>query len=130
MSDELELSNLLTDLGCEVGRSKNGRLLRIDNRPCSTEPGRELLDRIIGCDALRELYLRDVCGFLNENFAAVAAMKKLQVLDVEGSDLNDASLEQIAGSPTLRVLNIRRTRVTDERVAGLRKKMINTRIIS
>ena len=61
--------------------------------------------------------------------AEIAALTKLKVLDVEGSDLTDLSVEQMTECVSLQVLNVRATQVTQDCVSRLRKIMIGTRII-
>ena len=126
---EPELARQLADLGCEVGRSKNGRLLRVDQRQCPDDLDPAILRRILGCTALKELYLRNSREFINERIGEIASLPKLKVLDIEASDITDDSLARLADCPSLQILNIRQTGVSESRVAALRKIMINTRII-
>ncbi len=128
--DERLLGEQLAAAGCAIGMSKGGRLLRIDNRNCRQPLNPRLLLALLQCTRLQEVYLREVTGFLNENMPSIAALENLQVLDVEGSDLTDKALDQLAGCRKLQVLNARRTQITPARVAQLRKRMIATRIIS
>ena len=51
------------------------------------------------------------------------------MLDVEGCTLDDVSVEKLTDHPSLQVLNVRNTQVTEACVARLRKVMIGTRII-
>ena len=119
----------LQRLGCDVGRSKNGRLLRVDNRPCSESLPIALLQQMLSCEALKELYLRNVDEFLLANSAELAGLTKLKVLDVEGSNLDNDSIRHFQDCPALQVLNVRGTQVAESVVTELRKAMINTRII-
>ena len=129
MSDERELAQQLLDQGFAVGRSKKGRLLRVDCRGSGDPPQRELVSKIVSCEKLRELYLPGLTGCLNDCCDRIAGLQFLQVLDVEGSDLTNESADQLVSCPTLSVLNVRDTCVTPERVDELRKVMIGTRII-
>jgi len=129
MSDDREFADRLAAAGCVVGLSKKGRLLRVDNRKCPSNLDLETLRTIVVCSAIRELYLRNLSGFLNEQVGEFASMKSLKVFDVEGSDLTNDSVERLAGNESLQVLNVRNTQVTKECVARLRKLMIGTRII-
>ncbi len=128
--DEQALARQLQELGCAVGRSKSGRLLRVDNRNCTTPLNSELLTSLLQCTALKEVWLRQVTGFLNSHIESVAALPRLKSLDVEGSELTDQSLRQLADCRDLQVLNVRNTQVSPACVAELRKSMIGTRIIA
>lgn len=125
----INLIERLRELGCQVGVAKSGRILRVDNRDCPTPLPREILDQIVECDSLKELYLRSVVDWLNPNVSKIAALQKMKQLDVEGSDFNDDSLMCLKGCPALQVLNVRNTHVSESTVSELRKLMINTRII-
>ncbi len=118
----------LQQLGLSVGRSKSGKLLRVDFRPATSPPNPETVLRVLDCVSLRELYFGDVFD-INQFAVSLSRLGHLQVLDVAGSDFADASLTTISELPRLQVLNVRGTAVSAEQVARLRKKMINTRII-
>ncbi len=127
--DEREFGERLARTGCRTAFSKSGRLLRIDNRDCKLSLEAATLDGIVNCDALRELTLCAVTGWLNDNVAVIAGLKNLRSLDVEGSDLNDQSLAVLADCGNLQVLNVRTTQVSRAQVTEIRKRMIQTRII-
>ncbi|MGI9516747.1 MAG: hypothetical protein ACR2NP_06875 [Pirellulaceae bacterium] len=127
--DEQALADQLQELGCAIGRSKKGRLLRVDNRECPAPLAQALLVQILACSALREIWLRHVSGFLNDHIETIAALPRLKSLDIEGSDLTNESLRRLTGCRELQVLNVRQTRVSEACVSDLRKSMINTRII-
>lgn len=129
MTDERQLADQLSKLGLSIGRSKSGRLLRVDDRDCAEPLDNESLVRVIACSALKELYLQNHSGCLNQQIQQLAALKNLRVLDLENSDFTDESVEQLAVMAKLQVLNVRGSRVTQECVVRMRKIMINTRII-
>ena len=126
---DLELIEQLLATGFEVGKSKGGTLLRVDNRNSGASLPSDLFAPVLQASTLREIYLRGSSGMLNEQIEALVALPRLQVLDVENSDLNDASLQQLASMATLQVLNVRGTQVTAGQIAITRKSMIGTRII-
>ncbi len=128
-SSESELADQLKAAGCAVGRSKSGRLLRVDNRECPNQLQPDLLRQVLACTALKELYLRGSTEFLNHSVDSILALTKLKVLDVEGSDFSDDSLEQLAACNSLQVLNVRSTAVTQACVVRMRKVLIDVRII-
>ena len=129
MHDESQLAEILKTLGCDLGRSRSGRLLRVDCRSCPALPELNLLQRVLECQALRELYVPRSGDFPNSAIEQLAGLQKLKVLDLEDSDLDDKSVEQLANHAGLQVLNVRNTNVTEACVARLRKVMIGTRII-
>lgn len=126
---DLELIEQLLSAGFEAGKSKGGRLLRVDNRNSAALLPNDLFAMVLQTTTVREIYLRGSTGMLNEQINALTALPRLQVLDVENSDLNDASLRQLASMATLQVLNVRGTGVTTGQIAITRKSMIGTRII-
>lgn len=122
---------LCTDLiehGFAVGRAKSGNLLRVDSRTCKNPVHVDMLARILQSSTLRELYLRGSEG-INEFATQIANLRKLRVLDVEGSDFSDDSLHKLSTMEQLEVINLRGTCVTPPMIAELRKKMIGTRMI-
>lgn len=131
---ELELAQQLLDAGFAVGKSKSGKLLRIDNRECPSGAdlvaGSGLVLQALGLAAsLKELYWRDSGELPNQHIDQLCSLQKLKVLDVEGSAFNDASVEELSGNGELQILAVRGTNVTEPCVTQVRKKMINTRII-
>lgn len=131
MSDQRELGQRLQDLGFAVGLAKSGRLLRIDNREATQAASDQMIQAIVACAGLKELYLRnlDDAGRWAADFVK---LQKLQVLDLEGGQLSDDALQLFSDEnvlPKLQVLNVRQTQVTSDCVARLRKVMIGTRII-
>jgi hypothetical protein len=129
MESERRFAGQLSAAGWSTGLSRNGRLLRVDNRSGPTETDPQTLARIVRCPALRELYLRPGPHSVQPLAEAIAALEKLKVLDLEGSDFDDRCLNLLRGLRQLQVLNVRDTQVSGECVAGLRKTMIGTRII-
>ena len=127
--NERELADQLKRIGCETGLSRNGRLLRVDNRACPDPLPPPLLESILNCSKLRDLYLRQIGDWLNGRMDQMVALTRLRTLDVAGSGLSDTQLDQLQHCPSLEVLNVRDTQVTPQRVAELRKRMIGTRII-
>jgi hypothetical protein len=129
MIDELELADRLGQIDCAVGKSRSGHLLRIDHRPSTHALPADLVELILQCVSLRELYLPNLTGMLNQRIDAMVGLKKLKVLDLEGSDFDDDSLRVLSRHANLQVLNVRNTRVTAECVTLVRKIMIGARII-
>ncbi len=129
MQDERQFAERLKQNGFATGCSKRGRLLRLDGRETTAHLEFELLQQVVQCSALRELYLPHSREMLNLLVPELVGLEALKVLDLEGSDFNDASVLQLVGHPKLQVLNVRSTQVTADCVAELRKAMIGTRII-
>lgn len=129
MTDERARSNQLRDLGFITACSKRGRLFRVDSRSLTRAVNSSEMELICDSSALRELYLPNLELPVNPYVAKISEMKGLRVLDIEGSDFTDESLEQLAGLQQLQVLNVRTTNVSPACVAQLRKQMIGTRII-
>jgi len=130
---ESQLAEQLIAFGFEIGKSRSGKILRVDNRQgidqLDIQSVAPWLERVVRCSSLKELYLQDVTGALDSMVSEIALLPKLRVLDVEGSDLGDPSLQTLAKCPALQVLNVRGTEVTAKKVAELRKVMIGVRII-
>ncbi len=115
--------------GFEVGKSKTGKLLRVDNRSSGALMTSELFAGVMQSTTVREIWFRGSCGILNEQINALSTLPRLLVLDVENSDLSNESLQRLASMTSLQVLNVRGTQVTAEQIAVTRKSMIGTRII-
>lgn len=130
MSDsDADLIVQLLAAGFEVGKSKTDKLLRVDNRNSGASMPPVLFEKVLQSNTIREVYLRGSSGILNQNIDGLCALPRLQVLDLENSDLNNDSLQRLASMTSLQVLNVRGTRITGEQIALTRKSMIGTRII-
>jgi hypothetical protein len=127
--DERELAARLVALGCETGVTRSGRLIRVDDRNAVDPLPSPLLDEVMACEGLREITLRRIAGPEEPYLESLRRMAALQSLDLEGTGLDDAGLETLSQCSSLRVLNVRGTRVSSGQVARLRKQMLGTRII-
>jgi hypothetical protein len=86
------------------------------------------LKALAALKALKKLDLTVCLGVGDEGMKQVAALKRLETLNICYTGVTDAGLKRMAGLTKLRTLNLTGDKVTDDGVAALQKALQDCKI--
>jgi len=147
--DDQQAIAALEELGAQIGRSENGRVLSVNLRYQQfSDRDMELLDglpalevlnltftqitdrgvaKIAGIRRLKALSL-DQTRVTDKGFAALGDLPQMEVLNLNATELTDASVEVLKKLQTLKILVISNCGFSDQGLAALRAALPDTEI--
>ena len=126
--DDLAVIAKLESLAVILRRGKSGRVLSVDFRECQVTIDDAIASELIKLPRLKEIFL-DGTAISNDTIAAITKLPRLSVFSAENTSLTDDCIGCFIDCKKLTLLRITGTHVSREKVAELRKMMINARIV-
>jgi hypothetical protein len=127
--NQRQLAEALRAKGVAVGLSVSGWILRCDFRAVAAQVDDRWLTALNDSPKLRELHLAGA-KITSACVDDLLSLKRLELLDVQQTPLDDDALDRLAALPCLSLLVARGTLITPSFLQSLRKRLTKVRIVA